>query len=73
MTKNELEFELNASNTALAAILHEAHLMGVDLDHLVKQATSGLFDSSKPYRWASPKIVMPALKCIDAALGAVRE
>lgn len=73
MTKTELIFECNAVKAALAAVLHEADLMGVDVNRLLERTKSGLFDSGKPYRLGPPQIVVPAIKAIDEAVRAVRE
>lgn len=63
-----LKTEKIALETALAAILYEAKAMGVDTELLCERAKSGIFDSGKPYRWASADIVVPARNAIDEAL-----
>lgn len=54
--------------TAIAAILCEAKKQGVDVERICEAAKSGLFDGSKPYRWASADVVLPAQEAIDSAL-----
>jgi hypothetical protein len=65
---DHLKLENIALETALAAVLYEAKAMGIDTDSLCKKAKSGIFDSSKPYRWASSSVVVPAGNAIDRAL-----
>lgn len=57
-----------ALKTALAAVLCEAKAMGIDIEKVCKNAKHGLFDSGKPYRWASPLVVIPATNEINEAL-----
>ena len=56
-----------ALETAIAAILCEAKKQGVDIARICESAKSGLFDGSKPYRWASADVVVPAQEAIDSA------
>lgn len=57
-----------AIETAIAAVLFEAHKLGFDIDRICDAAKSGLVDGSKPYRWANAHVVVPAQNAIDSAL-----
>ena len=63
-----MEDSVVALKTALAAVLCEAKVMGVDISKVCEEAKMGLPDSAKPYRWASASVVVPASKEIDEAL-----
>lgn len=63
-----MEDSVVALKTALAAVICEATVMGVDIEKVCKNAKHGLVDSGKPYRWASPLVVVPASNEIDEAL-----
>ena len=57
--------------TALAAVLFEARKLNIDVNRICDAAKNGLFDGSKPYRWASASVVVPAQNAIDSALDAI--
>ena len=54
--------------TALAAIIYEAKMQGVNIEQICQMAKDGLFDGGKPYRWASALVVTPAREAIDNGL-----